>query len=95
MSRCSSGWLLDHHSLGTALTPVSQTGGHGDSRAREDDGCCAPGGFGGLLVDGVPEATRAARDLMRKGADHIKVSRAFSSLPQERHTQSSCIPHNA
>lgn len=56
-----------------SLTSVSQTGGHGDSRAREDDGCCTVGGFGGLLVDGAREATREARNLMRKGADHIKV----------------------
>lgn len=62
------------------LTAVSQTGGHGDSRAREDDGSCSAGGFGGLLVDGVPEVTRAARNLMRKGADHIKVSRQLRAL---------------
>jgi len=28
----------------------------------------------GRLVDGVPEALKAARDLMRKGADHIKIA---------------------
>jgi len=61
---------------------VSQTGGHGDSRTREQGGgndhCCSSDGEFMKLVDGVPAALQAARELMRKGAQHVKVR--FGSL---------------
>lgn len=65
---------------------LSQTGGHGDDTevwngdgGGGGGGCCGGHGNGiassalGRLCDGVPECLRAARDNMRKGADHIKV----------------------
>jgi imidazolonepropionase-like amidohydrolase len=54
---------------------LSQTGGHGDGRspgqsAADDSACCA--GLG-RVADGVDAVRAAARDELRKGADHIKV----------------------
>jgi imidazolonepropionase-like amidohydrolase len=54
---------------------LSQTGGHGDGRARgthrhDDHPCCA--GLG-RIADGVDAVRAAARDELRKGAHHIKV----------------------
>ena len=55
---------------------LSQTGGHGDFRARhQTDGCCA-GTMSGQalrLCDGVPECLKAARDELRSGADFLKI----------------------
>lgn len=56
--------------------PISITGGHSDVRQPEDDRP-APTGSGlfwpGVVADGVTEVRRAARELLRRGADHIKV----------------------
>jgi imidazolonepropionase-like amidohydrolase len=57
---------------------LSQTGGHGDDTEVWSDGhCCVGSGIGesalGRLCDGVPECLRAARDNIRKGANHLKV----------------------
>lgn len=54
--------------------PISQTGGHGDSRAPSDH--CAPchetSSFG-VLADGVDEVRKAVREEIRRGADQIKI----------------------
>jgi len=59
---------------GMALSP---TGGHGDWRRRTDHGtvCFCNTGLSlvGRLADGVPAVLEAARDELRKGADHIKI----------------------
>ena len=59
---------------GKALRP---TGGPGDPRSPVDMPYgCACGFFPtalGRVCDGVPEVRRAARDEIRKGADHIKI----------------------
>ena len=57
---------------------LSQTGGHGDLRARtsgsfETCACCHSGAALGRVADGVPEVRRAARDELRKGATQIKI----------------------
>lgn len=59
---------------------VSQTGGHGDARGQDVPasamGCCGGGsGTGSLsvLVDGVDQCLKTTRELMRQGADHIKI----------------------
>jgi hypothetical protein len=53
---------------------VSQTGGHGDGRMREQGECeCSGSDSMAYLVDGVPQATHAAREVMRQGAQHVKV----------------------
>ena len=57
--------------------PLSQTGGHGDARARaEHDGGCQCAGHIGMLsavADGPDGVRRAAREQLRLGADAIKV----------------------
>ncbi|KAJ0343243.1 hypothetical protein COL154_013464 [Colletotrichum chrysophilum] len=57
---------------------LSQTGGHGDdTEVWNDSHCCRRNGIAnsalGRLCDGVPECLQAARDNMRKGAQHLKV----------------------
>jgi imidazolonepropionase-like amidohydrolase len=57
--------------------PLSQTGGHGDFRSRTQGGmvcaCCSGLGWVSRVADGVPDVIKAARDELRKGADHIKI----------------------
>jgi imidazolonepropionase-like amidohydrolase len=56
--------------------PLSQTGGHGDSRSRAENhaGCgCAEIGMVPNIADGVDEVRRAVRTELRRGADAIKV----------------------
>jgi imidazolonepropionase-like amidohydrolase len=59
---------------------ISMTGGHGDQRKLTDSPvpCACSGGNNALdmltcIADGVTEMRRAARDELRKGADHIKI----------------------
>jgi imidazolonepropionase-like amidohydrolase len=59
---------------------LSQTGGHGDTRARSDYmppdspcGCCVRVGALGRVVDGVDEVRRAVREELQMGADQIKI----------------------
>ena len=57
--------------------PLSQTGGHGDFRKRTQSGtfcaCCSGLSWVSRVADGVPDVIKAARDELRKGADHIKI----------------------
>ncbi|KAF4121874.1 Imidazolonepropionase or related amidohydrolase [Geosmithia morbida] len=55
---------------------LSQTGGHGDVRGSHEksQSCCGgQSGMLGVVVDGVDECTRAAREQIRTGADFIKI----------------------
>lgn len=55
---------------------LSQTGGHGDLRAVEENEACGCHGYAGLLsrtVDGVDEMRRAVREELRQGAHQIKL----------------------
>lgn len=59
---------------------LSQTGGHGDPRARSDHlrpmslcGCCFRAGDIGRVVDGVDNLRRAVREEFQMGADQIKI----------------------
>ena len=57
---------------------ISQTGGHDDFRSRTDAGvqfcsCCSGLDLFAHVVDGVPAVLHAAREELRKGADHIKI----------------------
>jgi imidazolonepropionase-like amidohydrolase len=69
--------LLPGPRLFIAGKALSQTGGHGDSRAPYQDSdlqCC--GGHQPSLsriCDGVPDCLAAARDELRKGADFLKI----------------------
>jgi imidazolonepropionase-like amidohydrolase len=57
--------------------PLSQTGGHGDSRSKNNhhEGCACgiSGTYLSRLADGVDEVRKAARDELRKGATQIKI----------------------
>jgi imidazolonepropionase-like amidohydrolase len=57
--------------------PLSQTGGHGDSRTRAEDyagcDCGAAIGMVSNIADGVDEVRRAVRTQLRRGADQIKI----------------------
>ena len=57
--------------------PLSQSGGHGDSRSRAENyagcGCGAEIGMVSNIADGVDEVRRAVRTQLRRGADQIKV----------------------
>ena len=57
--------------------PLSQSGGHGDSRSRAESytgcGCGAEIGMVPNIADGVDEVRRAVRTQLRRGADAIKV----------------------
>ena len=57
--------------------PLSQTGGHGDFRKRTQTqtfcACCSGLTWASRVADGVPDVIKAARDELRKGADHIKI----------------------
>ena len=57
--------------------PLSQTGGHGDSRTRAENHvgceCAAAIGMVPNIADGVDEVRRAVRTQLRRGADQIKI----------------------
>jgi imidazolonepropionase-like amidohydrolase len=57
--------------------PLSQSGGHGDSRTRAENyaGCDCGSAIGMVpnIADGVDEVRRAVRTQLRRGADQIKV----------------------
>jgi len=57
--------------------PLSQTGGHGDFRMRTQTetycACCSGLSWVSRVADGVPDVIKAARDELRKGADHLKI----------------------
>lgn len=69
--------LFEGPRLFIAGQPISQTGGHGDFRKRTQTSfgcpCCAGISWVSRVADGLPEVIRAARDELRKGADHIKI----------------------
>src|SRR2546422_11696507 len=55
---------------------ISQTGGHGDHRARTSRGTFpeVPGLTSeSILADGADQVRRAAREVLRRGADQVKV----------------------
>jgi imidazolonepropionase-like amidohydrolase len=67
--------LIPGPRLFVAGCPLSQTGGHGDSRlpteARSPSEDLA--GLATRVCDGVDQVRRAAREQLRTGADHLKV----------------------
>ena len=69
--------IFDAPRLFIAGMPISQTGGHGDFRRRNQSGmdcaCCSGLVWTARIADGVPEMIKAVRDELRKGADQIKI----------------------
>jgi imidazolonepropionase-like amidohydrolase len=54
--------------------PVSQTGGHGDTRAPSDFcPACASSSTYHVIADGVDDVRKAIREELRRGADQIKI----------------------
>jgi imidazolonepropionase-like amidohydrolase len=75
MARAISEGLAEGPRLFFGGKALSQTGGHGDARALEDDhvpGCLHRPGFA-RIADGVDAVRAAARDEFRKGASHLKM----------------------
>lgn len=64
--------LLAGPRLLVAIAMLSPTGGHGDFRAAVDNGETDP--VMGRIADGPTECRRAVRELLRKGADCVKVA---------------------
>jgi imidazolonepropionase-like amidohydrolase len=67
--------LIDGPRLLVAGKALSQTGGHGDDRVVTDDDP-PPGAYPGefaRIADGVEGVRLAAREELRRGADHIKI----------------------
>lgn len=68
---------------------LSQTGGHGDMRARGEnsfEGCFCCAGLG-VICDGIAEVRRACRNEIRKGARQIKIMASGGvSSPTDRIT---------
>lgn len=58
-----------------ATGPISQTGGHSDFRTAEEDVLRRTDGLyhPGVVADGVDGVRRAAREVLRRGADQVKV----------------------
>ncbi|MBW2307518.1 MAG: amidohydrolase family protein [Deltaproteobacteria bacterium] len=58
-----------------SVAPLTQTGGHGDKRdkARNEHVPRNSLGIFPAVCDGPDEVRKAARDMIRRGADHIKV----------------------
>jgi imidazolonepropionase-like amidohydrolase len=69
--------LIDGPRMFIAGKALSQTGGHGDLRARTVEivtcACCQAGAALARIADGVDECRHAARDELRKGANQIKI----------------------
>ncbi|MGX1883011.1 amidohydrolase family protein [Streptomyces sp. NPDC055287] len=66
-----SGLLVGPRLL-VAIAMLSPTGGHGDFRAANDTGDGDPGM--GRLADGITGCRKAAREVLRQGADCVKVA---------------------
>lgn len=67
--------LLDGPRLLFGGRALSQTGGHGDFRGPGEnilDECLCCAGMG-RVCDGVAEVQKAARDELRRGANHVKI----------------------
>ncbi|MFT4064000.1 amidohydrolase family protein [Paraburkholderia sp.] len=78
LAQCVAEGLIVGPRLFTSGKALSQTGGHGDFRARMEygspDSCpCAQYGAIGRIVDGVDELRRAIRQEIRQGATQIKI----------------------
>jgi len=77
LAQASKDWLIESPRLFPSGKALSQTGGHGDFRARSDqlEACSCSFRIGniGRVVDGVDEVRRAARDELTQGATQIKV----------------------
>ena len=52
---------------------ITQTGGHGDSRAQSVEGCTCSSSVISWVADGPEEVRKAAREELRKGANQIKI----------------------
>ena len=65
--------------------PLSQTGGHGDSRLPTE--MISPleshAGIATRICDGVDEVRRGVREQLRSGVDHIKIMAGGGAIPDD------------
>jgi imidazolonepropionase-like amidohydrolase len=77
ISKASEDGLIEAPRIFPAGKALSQTGGHGDFRARSDqlESCACSFRIGSIsrVVDGVDDVRRATRDELTKGATQIKI----------------------
>jgi len=77
LAQASEAWMIDAPRIFPSGKALSQTGGHGDFRARSDqlETCACHFRIANIarVVDGVDDVRRAARDELTKGATQIKV----------------------
>jgi imidazolonepropionase-like amidohydrolase len=77
LAQASETWMIDAPRIFPSGKALSQTGGHGDFRARSDqlETCACHFRIANIarVVDGVDDVRRAARDELTKGATQIKV----------------------
>ena len=77
LAQASETGLIDAPRIFPAGKALSQTGGHGDFRARSDqlESCACSFRIASIsrVVDGVDDVRRAARDELTKGATQIKI----------------------
>ncbi|SDE93166.1 Imidazolonepropionase [Variovorax sp. CF079] len=77
LAQAAQDGLIEAPRLFPSGKALSQTGGHGDFRARSDqlEPCACSFRIGNIarVVDGVDDVRRAARDELTKGATQIKV----------------------
>lgn len=70
--------LLPGPRLFIAGPVISQTGGHGDWRQHTEShfecACCSAIAYNARIADGVPEMIKTVRDVLRTGADFIKLT---------------------
>ncbi|GGC75576.1 metal-dependent hydrolase family protein [Undibacterium terreum] len=77
LAQAADNALIESPRIFPAGKALSQTGGHGDFRARSDqlEPCACSFRIGNIarVVDGVDDVRRAARDELTKGATQIKI----------------------
>src|SRR5262245_49663105 len=77
LAQASEAWMMEAPRIFPSGKALSQTGGHGDFRARSDqlEACTCHFRAANIarVVDGVDDVRRAARDELTKGATQIKV----------------------
>lgn len=67
--------LIEGPRLQVAGPALSQTGGHADMRLPMEyaEPYSSDAGFSSFICDGVPEVRKAAREVLRRGADFVKI----------------------
>jgi imidazolonepropionase-like amidohydrolase len=73
LARATERGLIKGPRIFYAGRAITQTGGHGDSRAPSAEPCACASNAMSHVADGPDEVRKAAREELRKGADQIKI----------------------